>query len=804
MGLVAIDDESVSEIGRFPWSRREINLMTEKILGYGAKSVAFDIIFSEPDLSDPLGDKVFAKTVQNHSDRVILGTFSENRYPYLKYQNHCLNEAFKATVGPSLVKLNSRLTIEAPDNELNWWNWGPFFSTLFSALQEQETKKILEKNKQNGIEKLSNYQKKSLNTKLRSVLFEYCQNWLTPEDVFLSPEFKEQVDPLYKGLASEKDLSVDEVIKKIKQESIDSSIPHYGDWTANIPELQEVASYTAGFASEPDEDGFIRRYPLLYRTGDRVGLSYIPSLALQSYLVATESRAQIKLIEEDHQLIVQKVSIFNAKTNELIVDIPTDHQGRILIKFYGPRMSLPHLPAQQFFQNDKTFRVQVRGSDRELSQTGIKEVEVDRHQFSQDKSFIVGATAVGLYDLQNTPVEPHFHGPEIHLTALANLISQDHLRESKNERNYLPWIVFGVGLLLSSLWAFSGLIFSSVSFLIILLVLITVDIGLFIKLNLVWNSIFLYIMISAIFFVIQLHHYFVVEKSKKKIRSTFEKYMAPSLIEALLKDQESLKLGGRREHMTVFFSDIRDFTSISEKLEPEALASLLNSYLTPMTEVIFKNRGTLDKYIGDAIMAFFGAPVKMENHALDACRCALESQAKLQDLQKDWESKGLPRFEMGIGINTGEMSVGNMGSSRLQSYTVIGDPVNLASRLEGLTKIYGVGIIVSEFTYDLVKSHFISRELDVVRVKGRVKPVRIYQLLDETETSELKAKLDLYHQAYNTYLQQNFGLAKIKFEEVLKLWGHDPVSKLFIQRCDELIADPPASPWDGIYTMKTK
>jgi adenylate cyclase len=259
--------------------------------------------------------------------------------------------------------------------------------------------------------------------------------------------------------------------------------------------------------------------------------------------------------------------------------------------------------------------------------------------------------------------------------------------------------------------------------------------------------------------------------------------------------------------MSVFFSDVRGFTTISEKLAPEELSKILNLYLTPMTQLVFKNQGTLDKYMGDAIMAFFGAPVKTPNHAADACRCALESQQKLLEIQKDFLSKGLPNIEIGIGINTGDMSVGNMGSDIVQSYTVMGDSVNLASRLEGITKEYGVKIVISEFTYHEVKDQFVARELDLVKVKGKLKPVRIFELLSEklNETAaKADEKLTLYQSAYETYAAKDFKQAKSQFEKLLTIWENDSVSKLYIKRCDDFIEEPPPPDWDGVYIMKTK
>ena len=224
-----------------------------------------------------------------------------------------------------------------------------------------------------------------------------------------------------------------------------------------------------------------------------------------------------------------------------------------------------------------------------------------------------------------------------------------------------------------------------------------------------------------------------------------------------------------------------------------------------MTELVFANSGTLDKYIGDAIMAFFGAPVKNPQHAKGACRCALQSIVKLKELQKEFAAQNLPHIDIGIGINTGEASVGNMGSKIVQNYTVMGDSVNLASRLEGITKEYGVRIVISQSTFDDVKDSFVAREIDRVRVKGKKEPVRIYELMAEGKISASEnEKLVVFQNAYAAYLQKDFGKALEIFNMSLEMSKEDSVSKLYVQRCENYIAEPPPEDWDGVFTMKTK
>jgi len=228
-------------------------------------------------------------------------------------------------------------------------------------------------------------------------------------------------------------------------------------------------------------------------------------------------------------------------------------------------------------------------------------------------------------------------------------------------------------------------------------------------------------------------------------------------------------------------------------------------YLSPMTQIVFDNRGTLDKYMGDAVMAFFGAPIHYEDHAKYACRCALQSIEKLKELQKQFKEQGLPEIDIGIGINTSDMSVGNMGSDTVRSYTVMGDGVNLGSRLEGINKEYGTRIIISQFTYGDVKESFTAREVDWVRVKGKLEPVRIYELICEGKPgAEWQVCLEKFLQGFDLYHAKDFQGAKACFEQALAARPEDPVSELYIVRCDDYLAEPPPENWDGVHVMKTK
>ncbi len=294
-------------------------------------------------------------------------------------------------------------------------------------------------------------------------------------------------------------------------------------------------------------------------------------------------------------------------------------------------------------------------------------------------------------------------------------------------------------------------------------------------------------------------------REKARIKKAFSSYVAPDVVINVLQNYDNLKLGGEKKRLSVLFSDIRDFTSISEGLSPENLVRLLNIYLSRMTEKIFDHHGTLDKYIGDAIMVIFGAPVWFENHAENACRTALDMQAALLEMNKENSLESGVEFRIGIGINTGNMIVGNMGSERRFDYTVIGDEVNLASRLEGVTKLYNVSIIISEETRKDLGSEFICRELDLIRVKGKTKPIRIYELITTTLLSEQdEAVIKIFAMGLEAYRDQRWDEAISFFNKILELRPEDGPSLLFIQRCKTLKLSPPNKKWDAVWNMKIK
>lgn len=812
VALVAIDDDSVREIGRWPWSREVMAEITRRLIDLGAKSVAFDAIFSET--STPEGDALFGKVVTDHPDKVILGTFSDNLLDVQPYQDICVAEGFLRTRGDQIAKLNPTFVLDdQAEGALEELEWSPLFEILFENIRRQAHEETLKGFGKKSVEELTQYQKNALQAAESGSLFEYCQRWLTPQDPFLQADLIEKIRPLYDKVVAAsptlKNLTLEQLIAKLKTDIKAHPIPQYGQWTPNITFLQDPANFTASFETKLDDDGYVRRYPLFYRSGNKLGSSFLPSLALQSYLISQGYRAEVKVGMDATvgSKVIQEFTIYDTKTTPetKVTTLPTDSMGQMLVNYYGPQMSLPYISAREILNDKPTFHVQTNAQNSKTQKINIREDEVDKKEFLKDRSLIFGATAVGIYDLRNVPIEKNYPGPEIHVSMLANLLNNDFLRAPPKEDVWLPILLVILGAGLTTAWSFLGPLSSMALMFCTLGVVTGIDFMLFLKWGILSSFLFLILEIIGIYFAITVYKYFTEERHKRAVKSTFSKYVSPAVVDELLKEPDKLKLGGRKQRMSVFFSDVRGFTTISEKLSPEDLSKLLNRYLSPMTEIVFENKGTLDKYMGDAIMAFFGAPIFYEDHAAHACRCALKSLVKLKELQTALAAEGLPSIDIGIGINTGEMSVGNMGSNIVQNYTVMGDSVNLASRLEGINKEYGTRIIISQFTYEDVKNTFCAREVDRVRVKGKLEPVRIFEVIAEGEAPpERKEALALFAQGYETYMNKKFPEAKALFQQVLAKDPTDPVAELYIERCNEFLVEPPPAEWDGVFIMKTK
>ncbi len=474
-----------------------------------------------------------------------------------------------------------------------------------------------------------------------------------------------------------------------------------------VPELLKEAMTIGHINMFPDSDGTLRWESLIIGYKDYL----YPSITLQAaafYLGIPHEKVVIKATEG-----IQLGKRF----------IPTDRWGRTLIHYYGSNQTFKHI------------------SISDIMEDNIKPEDL------LGKIVLIGATAVGIYDLRVTPFSPAMPGVEKHANVISSILENRFIRCASQSTNLIVLLLSGC-ILSIILPRFKAAGASAVTGIFFLLVLLS-GYYLFAKNGLWINITYPSLNILFIFISVTAYNYAVEERHARRIRAMFSSYVTEKIVNELIKNPDMAKLGGERREVTVLFSDVRGFTSFSEKHSPEEVVSILNEYLGEMTEIIFKWEGTLDKFIGDAILAFWGAPMKQENHAELAVKCALNMVKRLEELQQKWQSEGKPLLDCGIGINTGEVLVGNIGAEgKKMDYTVIGDHVNLGSRVEGLTRKYNAHILITEFTMNKIKDLITTGKLwrteitglEKVAVKGKEQPVAIYEVRGLEQGAESRVK----------------------------------------------------------------
>ena len=616
-----------------------------------------------------------------------------------------------------------------------------------------------------------------------------------------------------------KPASVEQSIADFKASVIENAAPQIIDWTNNIPLLGDATLNTGFFNAIQDSDGSVRRTRLI----QRYGLHYAPSLAFKTFLTDKTLVGQASVDAEDvgskeaKGKVIRSLEAIDSSGESL--KIPVDHQGHMMINYSGPAHMFAHISAADILSNTDKMKIQQRVFDPSIQRWVDNEQEVDKRTYLKDKILVLGATAIGVYDLRVTPFDGNFPGVETHANVISNLLVEQarakgekvdpkapgFLRDHPQE-DRLMWIaLIVIGVVLSALLSHFGSVAGLGITSVFLVAIYAVDKYYFFKNGYVITVLFPVSLVSMDYVTLTFYKYFTEERNKRALKGTFQKYVSPAIVNEILANPENIELGGKKMDLTVMFSDIRGFTTFSEKLDPRALSDFLNSYLTPMTKLVFDNKGTLDKYMGDAIMAFWGAPIHFKDHAKHAARCALNMLEKLKELQEMYKKQNLPPIDIGIGLNTGDMSVGNMGSDTVRSYTVMGDAVNLGSRLEGINKKYGTRIIVSEFTYEAIKDEFICREVDWVRVKGKVKPVKIFELIAEKQAPEpIASMLPHYNEGYRLYHEMKFAEAIEHFKKGKEAHPEDELSEKYVELCEGYMQEPPPADWDGVSNMKEK
>lgn len=560
----------------------------------------------------------------------------------------------------------------------------------------------------------------------------------------------------------------------------------------NLP-MYNAASDTAGYLDiVPDPDGYIRRTNLIVAGPD--GKIY-PSLALAT--ASAILKEKIVLTMSDRQT-VESLSFTPSGRK-----IPVSPLGLMEINFRGPSGAFQYVKAAQVMSDEDEILIEKNGAA----------VSASKKELLKDSIVFIGVTAVGAFEMRAFPFDSNQPGVEGHANILDNLLSGDmlaHGQEGSKSGIASMYFVMTVGALLfafliSTLASVPALLAFAASMIGGFLI----DQKLLFNMNSNWNTSIILIELTVMFVLTFAVKYILEEKNKKFIRGAFAKYVSPTIIDSIMKDPSKLQVGGEKRDLTIVFSDIRSFTSFSETMDAPELATFLNDYLGRMTDIVFETEGTLDKYIGDAVMAFWGAPLDQPKHAANACRAAIKMQQTLRKERPYFKEKYGVDVQVGIGVNSGPVSVGNMGSERIFEYTVIGDHVNLASRLEGLTKDYHSAILTTRFTLDVISQSGeplpAHRVLDFVKVKGKKIAVELIQILD---VEFPKASIDVFNEARALYAAQKWDEAISLFKlTALNLADGDKedlMSLEFIERCHNFKLSPPAADWDGAWVMTTK
>ncbi|MBI4458562.1 MAG: CHASE2 domain-containing protein [Acidobacteria bacterium] len=547
----------------------------------------------------------------------------------------------------------------------------------------------------------------------------------------------------------------------------------------NLPIFASAARTYGAFNFEADNDGTYRRAPVIFHYNDpnrpSIEENFYPSLDIQVARLYLGVQPQDTIVWFN-ELGLEQIELGPKK-------IYPDLSGKVFINFAGPTQTYPY-----------------------YSLADVADGVTPKRTF-KDKIVLVGASAIAVGDIRPSPFSKQgYPGVELHANVIDNLLHDNFLKRGSGEEMTDLWILLLVGFVMGFFFVMLRPAVSTALYAVALLALLSFVYYEF-SANGRWLSLVLpATTLSLNYLGVTSYRVLFEEKEKRKVRGAFSQYVAPGFINQILKDPGKLKLGGEQVELTVMFSDIRSFTSISEKLTPPELVELLNEYLSAMTEIVFQNRGTLDKYIGDAVMAFWGRPfLDLHDHPTWACRAALQMSSQLKLMNDRWMNQGRPPLNIGIGINTGPMMVGNMGSQRRFNYTVMGDHVNLGSRVEGLNKEYGTQIIVTENTWEYVRDQFVGRELDLIRVKGKKKPVAIYELLaPASEQARYQELISEFRQGLSAYRNGRWEEAYEIFRALASRHPSDGPVKVLLARCQHFLQEAPAEAWDGVYTMTTK
>ena len=691
VAIIAVDDNALAEVGRWPWPRDVIAQVVDKAVGkYGAKALGFDIVFSEAQVN-----KV------DETVRILRKAVASD--PYTKANLAWLEQHRK---------------------------WGDVDAELESVIQKYKNKLV-------------------------PGYFFYPQGADVPELVLAQMPAERE---LMQSLAMTSQFTKEAML----------GMPHIEGIEGNLPRITQAADAIGFFNFFPDSDGTVRRIPLM---AELDGFVY-PSMGMQTL--------RMYLDWPDMAVVVGEVGVEEVHLGPL--SMQTDERGNMLLNHYGPGRTFKHISAADILYD------RLQGDEL------------------KDKIVIFGVTAIGVYDYRPTPFDSVFPGVEGHAVAIANILNGEELRRPAVVEVLELLSVLLLSILAGYLVYRRPPLVQGVSIIGIPLLILGFSQWMFTEQHIWIQETYLIVGVLLATLPTALFGYIVESRKRAFIHDAFSHYLAPSVVENLAKNPDALKLGGEEKHLTAFFSDIAAFSTFSEKLTPSELVAFLNRYLTAMSDILLEKKGTIDKYEGDAIVSFFGAPIDLEDHAVRCVVAALEQQKRLAVLREEWKEEGLPEVHVRIGINSGPMVVGNMGTQLSMNYTIMGDHVNLAARLEGVCKVYRVPILMSKDTYVLVRNEISARFVDRVRVVGRSKPVDLYQPIGVRSevTQEQIQESRAYEQAWSLMMNGQYEDA-LQAMTILYVENSEcGLYEVMVNRLKTYTQTPPPDDWSGVFNLKSK
>jgi adenylate cyclase len=754
VAIAAADEKAIKALGRLPWSRAVHAHLTDALTELGAKVIAFDMTFADAS-GEGAAIRALAEEGKSSGLFAAPARLEESR-----------RAAEKAEL--ALAKGPKELRSLAPPMKAAAENIG----ATARAIQQHAAELLGEAGRSNADRIFAEALSRSGRVVLGMVAYSKLEAASESAE-----DFKGAMRLAASSTISEIQWAGADGLTHLQAggRSFEEDYRTFFGLQAPVPALARATAHLGLINAFPDADGVYRRVNMV--DGVKGSGVLLPALAVEAVSAALGRPIEIHAAPGA------------AGPDAIAIGphlIETGLGAAAMLDYYGP------------FDPDAMPIFSIADVlDKKLAPNDLK-----------DRIVFVAATAIGTFDQRVTPFDSAVPGVHIHATLAQNILDDRHLSRPFLSILIELFVLLSIGLVSGLVLARLGALGQGLGAVALAVGWVLFDRFVLFERGLVVYSVLPVAHTFVTLLAIVSWRFLTEEREKRKIRHAFGRYLAPAVMEQVLAHpEEYLRLGGKRYEATVLFSDIRGFTTISEALSPEVLGNLLNRYMTPMTDIVFRHGGTLDKYIGDAVMAFWGAPIPQPDHAARACRAALEMVEKVKDLNVEFAAAGLPRIAIGIGLSTGPMTIGNMGSTDHLAYTALGDRVNLGSRLEGQTKEYGVDIIISDACHAAVKDVMACRELGALRVKGKLEPVRIFQLIKEGRlTGDPAAFVETFHRGLERFRGRAFAEAVTLFGQALELAGPsgDKSSEEYLSLSEEYQESPPPEGWDGVRIATSK